>query len=838
MKKSVILLIIVIFFTSNWIYADNVKEAYGVISRTLGYFPKNVKLISISQNKVSDRYIVYAKDGILYIEGTSVVAICRGFYEYVSQNGYGVCTWSGSRFEIPQVFSNCERKEVVSPFKHHLYMNVCTFGYTSPFWDWKRWEKELDWMALHGFDMPLAPIAHEAILARVWKDMGLTDEEINTFFSAPAHLPWVRMGNMSGIDGAPTEKWHKDQISLQHKILKRMRDLGMKPICQGFAGFVPPAMKTHFPNVNLTETKWSGMKSWMLSPMDSLFTEIGERYIRAWEKEFGKCNYYLIDSFNEMEIPFGKKGSLERFNRLQLYGKTIYHSLSRANPDAVWVMQGWMFGYQRNIWDPESARALLSGAPEGKMLILDLAVDFNHYVWRTEKSWDYLSGLFNREWIYSTVPNFGGRTALIGAMDFYANGHLRALRSKNCGRLVGYGTSPEGIENNDVIYEIIATAGWSDEEIDVSKFLHQFTKARYGKVPIELDKFWEEMRKASYGEFTNNARFRWQVRPGYHRMPTMGINEHYYKAIEYFLSCAADLKDSDLYCIDAIQYGALYLAAKADLVLEAIHWAYMQNRDEEARFFEQCFFELLENIDRLLVSHPIYRMEKWVGQAYEAGCTKSEKERNIKELKRLVTIWGTGLALNDYGARVWSGLIRDFYIPRWKNYFSSMHNRRPFNFKEWDKEFCASSEVSSVIPFIDPLKEVQNLVKKASTLTERIVTSSGESVAYWSPMDFNKSKIAYKFTIGYKDFERMNSIRLSMLRGVDSLVVDRIVFNSNHKIWAEVKPQKTLNSMNSVLEIKVDKKDILEIPLAKEVNVTIYFENKIMADSFGSIEIL
>lgn len=167
-----------------------------------------------------------------------------------------------------------------------------------------------------------------------------------------------------------------------------------------------------------------------------------------------------------------------------------------------------------------------------------------------------------------------------------------------------------------------------------------------------------------------------------------------------------------------------------------------------------------------------------------------------------------------------------------------MHNRRPFNFKEWDKEFCASSEVSSVIPFIDPLKEVQNLVKKASTLTERIVTSSGESVAYWSPMDFNKSKIAYKFTIGYKDFERMNSIRLSMLRGVDSLVVDRIVFNSNHKIWAEVKPQKTLNSMNRVLEIKVDKKDILEIPLAKEVNVTIYFENKIMADSFGSIEIL
>lgn len=38
-------------------------------------------------------------------------------------------------------------------------------------------------------------------------------------------------------------------------------------------------------------------------------------------KEFGKCDYYLIDSFNEMDVPFGEKGSKERFNTLQKYGK-------------------------------------------------------------------------------------------------------------------------------------------------------------------------------------------------------------------------------------------------------------------------------------------------------------------------------------------------------------------------------------------------------------------------------------------------------------------------------------------------------------------------------------
>jgi alpha-N-acetylglucosaminidase len=71
---------------------------------------------------------------------------------------------------------------------------VVTFGYTTPYWNWKRWEKELDWMALHGINMPLATVASEAIAARVWKKLGLSDGEISSFFTGPAHFPWHRMG--------------------------------------------------------------------------------------------------------------------------------------------------------------------------------------------------------------------------------------------------------------------------------------------------------------------------------------------------------------------------------------------------------------------------------------------------------------------------------------------------------------------------------------------------------------------------------------------------------------------------------------------------------------------
>lgn len=66
---------------------------------------------------------------------------------------------------------------MVSPFPRHHYYNVVTYGYTLPYWDWQRWEEEIDWMALHGVDMPLALVANEAITARVWKRLGLMGQE-------------------------------------------------------------------------------------------------------------------------------------------------------------------------------------------------------------------------------------------------------------------------------------------------------------------------------------------------------------------------------------------------------------------------------------------------------------------------------------------------------------------------------------------------------------------------------------------------------------------------------------------------------------------------------------
>ena len=80
-----------------------------------------------------------------------------------------------------------------------------TFGYSTAWWDWSRWEREIDWMALNGVNTPLAMVGQDAI----WLDTFVTDfgldegELLDNFFASPACQPWHWMGNLNGYRGSP-----------------------------------------------------------------------------------------------------------------------------------------------------------------------------------------------------------------------------------------------------------------------------------------------------------------------------------------------------------------------------------------------------------------------------------------------------------------------------------------------------------------------------------------------------------------------------------------------------------------------------------------------------------
>ena len=816
---------------------DGVEEVRNVIMRTFGSFPENavLEIVPARKGDAGDRFEYSVRKGELRISGSSRVALCRGFYDYITRNGYGVATWSCNRLDLPDVLPDCDGYSAVSPFEHRLYYNVCTNGYSTPYWGWREWEREIDWMALHGFDMPLAPVAGEAIFARVWRDMGLTDEEINTYFTGPSHMPWMRMGNMTGLDGAPSAAWHEAQIALQHKIVDRMRSLGMKPVFQGFAGFVPEAMKRHYPQVDLTTTSWSGFHNYMISPTDELFAEIERRFIEAWEREFGKGKYYLIDSFNELDIPFGEQGSAERAELLHRYSSTIYRSLQSANPDAVWVMQGWMFGYQRNIWDPQSIEALLSGVPDDKMLIIDLAVDFNRFVWKSRKTWEYVPGLYGKRWIYSTTPNFGGRSALTGVLESYANGHIEALRSPNRGELVGYGTSPEGIEQNEIVYEVLADAAWRTTEIDLEEFLCRYSAARYGECPSEMREYWRGLLASVYGRFTNNARYNWQLRPYSGRIPTMGIGPRYFEAVEKFMACGDSLGGSEAYRTDAVCMAAFYLGAKADALLDMINWAYVENRTEDVPSMERRFFSLLADADRLLESHPILRLQRWVDMAERCGASAEESDAFVEESRRLVTVWG-GPNLSDYSARVWSGLIRDYYIPRWRKYFEALRDGKTFDFSSDDERYHSLRGISAVEPFADPLAAARQLVEAAADIPCTNVYRPTNAAAFVVPCHYAKKMVWLNYTVSDEQYRRAVGLRFHCTHGEDAVLLKRVTFKGHNEKLNECEiGRKICKNEDVVITLKGGKTDG-ELP--QEITMQIVIDGCREADNYLSVELL
>lgn len=819
MKK--ILLLLLSFSSVFAAFAKKTDGALEVLRRVSRQtsIPVNLEL---KKNAGSMYYEYSVVDGVLHLKGSDNVALCRGFYDYVKTHDLGMYSWSGNNIEFPSELPVTSPVKVVSPFQNHYYFNVCTYGYSMPYWDWARWEQEIDWMALHGINMPLALVGYEAILARVWKQMGLTDEEINGYFVGPAHLPWMRMGNVSGIDGPLNADWHKDQLALQHKILERMRSLGMKPICPGFPGFIPEAFKRIYPDLHIVETHWGGaFHNWMISPTEPLFAKISEAFIREWEKEFGKCDYYLVDSFNEMDIPFPEKGNPARYEMAASYGEKVYSAIKKANKDAVWVMQGWMFGYQRHIWDYETLGALVSRVPDDKMLLLDLAVDYNKHFWHSEVNWEYYKGFYNKQWVYSVIPNMGGKVGMTGVLDFYANGHLEALSSANRGNLVAHGLAPEGIENNEVLYELVTDAGWSSRRIDVRDWLKQYSRNRYGAAPECLMTAWDYLLKSVYGSFTDHPRFNWQFRPGSVKNGSINMNADYFRGLEAFISVSDELKDSPYYQTDLCEMTAHYLGGKAELLTKLIDQEYLLGDTLQARFLQSRFETLMLGMDRILSQHPTLRLDRWLSFASQSARTDAQRIQYETNARRIVTIWGP--PVDDYAARIWSGLIGNYYLGRWKEYYRGRESGEAVDLAEWERRWVEENHDSyrwdsdlDVVGFAREMLALSKDISSASLLLNR-----PGMVGTWSLGPGEVRELA--FNVPARMLKGLKGITLECLKGngllecsgyvleADGVVVassSEVVLSKDGKLYCKMLVPADVKANNGcVLKLKLKSMD-------------------------------
>ena len=292
------------------------------------------KFVIIQTKSPTDFFEISTVNGKPAITGNSPVNIAAGLNWYLKYYPHIHLSWNNMHVEMPDSLPlpvKPERHETTATQRY--YLNYCTHSYSMAFWDWNRWQEEIDWMALHGINMPLAMTGTDVVWANTLKRLGYNDEEISSFVAGPAFQAWWLMNNLEGWGGPNTPQWYADRAELQRKILARMRQLGMDPVLPGYSGMVPHDADERLGCQVSGKGIWNGFtRPAFIKTDDPLFERISGIYYDELTKLCGISKYYSMD-------PFHEGGSLEGVD-LAHCGSIIARAMKRANPDAVWVIQG------------------------------------------------------------------------------------------------------------------------------------------------------------------------------------------------------------------------------------------------------------------------------------------------------------------------------------------------------------------------------------------------------------------------------------------------------------------------------------------------------------------
>ena len=624
----------------------------------------------------SDFFELDQKGDKVVIRGNNYVNIATGLNWYLKYYAGIHLSWNGMTAELPESLpkvSTPVRKETNLSLRYDF--NYCTYSYTMAFWDWERWEKEIDWMALHGINLPLAVVGQECVWKNMLEKLGYTKEEINKFIAGPAFLAWWAMNNLEGWGGPNPDSWYTQQEALQKKILKRMREYGIEPVFPGYSGMVPHDANKKL-GLNVTEPAlWNGFtRPAFLLPTDSRFNEIASLYYKELEKLFGKANYYSMDPFHELE----DAGSVD----FDAAGKAVLKAMKNVNPKATWVIQGWTENPR-----PE----MIKNLNNGDILILDLFSECRP-MWGIPSIWKREKGYEQHDWLFCMIENFGGNVGLHGRMDQLLNNFYLTKNNPLAAHLKGIGLTMEGSENNPVMFELMCELPWRPEKFTKEEWLKDYLFARYGVRDEKITQAWSILADGIYNcPFGNNQQGPHESifcgRPGLNNFQASSWSkmQNYYDptsteaAARLMLEVADKYKGNNNFEYDLVDIVRQSLSDRGRIVYNQTIADFKSFDKKSFAAHSQEFLNILLAQDRLLGTRSEFRVGRWIKQARNLGTTPEEKDLYEWNARVQITTWGNRVCANDGGLRdyahkEWNGLLKDFYYKRWAAYWQTLQD--------------------------------------------------------------------------------------------------------------------------------------------------------------------
>lgn len=652
---------------------------------------------------------LFVEDGFVHIEGSSGVELASAIHWFIKYFCCSSFSWraTGGLQLDTECFSAAKLQEFESRGKvtiersvpYSFYQNVVTMSYSMAYWDWQRWEQEIDWMALQGINLPLAPVGIEYAWVKTYEEYNISASELEDFFPGPSFLAWGRMGNIQGYGGPLPFSYINSQYLLQKQIVARMRSFGMAPVLPAFAGFVPRALVAKFPTAKVTKiSNWCHFPDhyccpFLLDPSDPLFQELGSKFIRNLRAMYGwdAKGYYIADTFNEMRPTCSDPSYLSGIS------KSVYQGMADADPSATWLMQAWLFFSDQLFWQPPQIQALLSGVPKGNLILLDLFAE-EHPIWERTNSF------FGYPFIWCMLHNFGGNLEIYGALPSVVDGVSRALKSGST--IVGVGMAPEGIEQNPAVYELMSEMALRQRvDVNLHEWFALFAQRRYGGARDDSAvQAWSILCSSSYNCFDRQHNTVADIptsRPGLARseITGWGLRPHcWYNLADLVLAwrrlleAAARLAPGAALAYDVVDVAREALSKLSTRRWDGIVNAYMSHDAAALDREGGALLAMLDDMDLLLSSHPSFLLGPFLKRAIAASTCPGEAALYEWNARTQVTIWGTSdhagdSEVSDYANKEWAGLLSSFYRPRWQAWIARLQEDlalgRPYGREEW-----------------------------------------------------------------------------------------------------------------------------------------------------------
>ncbi|MFH8612155.1 alpha-N-acetylglucosaminidase [Streptomyces sp. NPDC018029] len=618
-----------------------------------------------------DSFQVTGRHGRITVTGTSPATQLAGLRHYLKHVTHANITWAGSRTDhLPkQLPAPAAPLKRAANIPHRFVLNDTNDGYTGAYHDWAYWEREIDVLALHGYNEVLVYAGAGAVYHRAFQEFGYSDVELRAWVPAPAHQPWWLLQNMSSFPHPVSRQLLDARARLGRRICDRLRDLGMTPVLPGYFGTVPPGFEKKNPGARtVPQGDWVGFArpDW-LDPRTGHFARVAAAFYRAQDELFGPSTMYKMDLLHEG----GKSGDVP----VGEAARGVEKALRTAHSGATWVILGW----QHN-----PPKAITDAVDKQRMLVVDGLSDRFPNITDREADWGATPYTFGSIW------NFGGHTTLGANTPDWAELY-EEWRTREGSTLRGISLMPEAADNNPAAFELFSELAWREGDLDLKSWFAEWSTVRYGGADRHAEAAWDVLRRTAYGttradRWAEGADGLFGARPDLAAKSAAAWSpkamryapEDFEPALGELLRVRAGLRRSSAYRYDLLDVARQALSNRSRVLLPRIKKAYDAG---DTGLFDRLTREWLGHmdlLDRLLATDSRHLLGRWVADARAWGADTAERDRLAYDQLSLLTVWGTrsgaDAGLRDYANREWAGLVGGLYRLRWERYFTELRS--------------------------------------------------------------------------------------------------------------------------------------------------------------------